>query len=127
MALLNLVQRAIVSSAGPFWSDRSPPALFNMLETVSLLATAALVVMVVQQDAIPGLCQDWLVRPIRRRDLLLSKVLFVVLAAQGPIFLMEVAQGLAAGFPLGQSLGLHFPEACGCCWPSICRYWHPPR
>ena len=60
--------------------------------------------MVVQQDPIPGLTQDWLVRPIRRRDLLLSKVLFVALMVQGPILLTEVCQCLAAGFPLGPSL-----------------------
>jgi hypothetical protein len=107
VALINLIQRAMVSSAGPFWDNqRSPLApLYGMLENISVLATGFLVVMVVQQDAIPSLCQDWLVRPIRRRDLLLSKMLFVALAVQGPIFLMEMGQGLAAGFPLGQALG----------------------
>jgi len=59
---------------------------------------------VVQQDPIPGLTQDWLVRPIRRRDLLLSKVVFVALLVQSPIFLIEVGQCLAAGFPIGPSL-----------------------
>jgi hypothetical protein len=78
--------------------------LSGMLGIVSLLATGVLIVMVVQQDAIPGLTQDWLVRPIRRRDLLLSKVLFVALLVQGPIFLIEVGQCLAAGFPIGPSL-----------------------
>jgi hypothetical protein len=45
------------------------------------------------------------VRPIRRKDLLLSKLLFVALLVQGPIFVAEVIQGLAAGFPLSQAIG----------------------
>jgi len=105
VALLNLMHRAILSSVGPFGSGGvSPLVLSGMLGTVSLLATGVLIVMVVQQDPIPGLTQDWLVRPIRRRDLLLSKVLFVALMVQGPILLTEVCQCLAAGFPIGASL-----------------------
>ena len=105
VALLNAAGRAIVSSYGPFWNPQSPLSAFtSMLENIAMVATAVMIVLAVQEDAIPGLRQDWLVRPIRRRDLLLSKVLFVALAMQGPIFAMEVAQCLAAGFPIGPSL-----------------------
>jgi len=106
VALINLLHRVILSSVGLFRNAGVPPAvvLSGMLGTVSLLATGALIVMVVQQDALPGLTQDWLVRPIRRRDLLLSKVIFAALAVQGPIFLIELGQCLTAGFPLGPSL-----------------------
>jgi hypothetical protein len=105
VALVNLVHRAILSSMGHFYrASVSQVLLSGMLEFVTLLATAALIVMVVQEDSIPGLRQDWLVRPIRRRDLLLGKILFIALLAQGPIFLFEVGQCLAAGFPLGRSL-----------------------
>src|SRR5580700_6501116 len=106
IAFLNLLHRAIQSGAGIFRNASLSPAvlLSGMLGTVSLLATAVLIVMVVQQDPIPGLTQDWLVRPIRRRDLLLGKVLFVALLVQGPIFLIELGQCLAAGFPIGPSL-----------------------
>src|SRR5580658_5037392 len=106
VALINLIHRAIQSGAGIFRNATLSPAvlLSGMLGTVSVLATGVLIVMVVQQDPIPGLTQDWLVRPIRRRDLLLSKALFVALMVQGPIFLIEVSQCLAAGFPLGPSL-----------------------
>jgi hypothetical protein len=62
---------------GPF-GNAPLAALSSILGLVSLVATALLIVTVVQQDAIPGLTQDWLVRPIRRRDLLLSKVVFVM-------------------------------------------------
>jgi hypothetical protein len=106
VALINLMQRANLSSAGPFFRTSVSPQviLSGMLGIVGLLSTGVLIVMVVQEDALPGLRQDWLVRPIRRRDLLLSKVLFVALMAQGPIFLIEVGQCLAAGFPIGPSL-----------------------
>lgn len=106
VALINLLHRAIQSSAGIFRNASVSPAvlLSGLLETVSLLATAVLIVMVVQEDPIPGLTQDWLVRPIRRKDLLLGKVLFVALMVQGPIFLIEVGQCLAAGFPIVPSL-----------------------
>ncbi len=106
VALINLLDRAIQSSAGIFRNATVSPAvmLSGLLGTVSLLATGVLIVIVVQEDPIPGLTQDWLVRPIRRRDLLLSKILFVALMVQGPILLIEVGQCLAAGFPIGPSL-----------------------
>jgi hypothetical protein len=106
VAFINLMHRAILSSVDPFGSGGVSPlvVLSGILGTVSLLATGVLIVMVVQLDPLPGLTQDWLVRPIRRRDLLLSKILFVALMVQGPIFLIEVGQCLAARFPLGPSL-----------------------
>jgi hypothetical protein len=113
VALINVIQRVILSSIGWFAFDRVSP-LTNMsyfFGGISLLATALLVVIVVLQDAIPGLRQDWLIRPIRRRDLMLSKILFVVLLAQCPIFITEVSQGLAAGFSLGISVGAPFSRS----------------
>jgi hypothetical protein len=107
VALINLIHRVILSNMGIFRSDPLSPLsnLSGIFEPICLFATAILVVMVVQQDALPGLRHDWLVRPIRRRDLMLSKILFVALMVQGPIFIAEVGQGLAAGFSLPQSLG----------------------
>jgi ABC-type transport system involved in multi-copper enzyme maturation permease subunit len=107
VALLNVIYRVILSSVGPFANGRSSPLVraSYVVGTVSLVASGFLVVMVAQTDPIPGLRQDWLVRPIRRTDLLLSKLAFIALMVQGPIFVTEVAQGLAAGFPIGQCLG----------------------
>jgi hypothetical protein len=70
---------------------------------LQLLGTATLIVLVVHQDPIPGVRQDWLVRPIPRRDLLLAKLLFVVLLVQGPWWIADLLQGLANGFPVRQS------------------------
>src|SRR5437867_3622807 len=58
----------------------------------------------VHVDAIPGVRQDWLVRPIKRRDLLAAKLLFVILLVQGPILLTDFVGAAANGFPFAQSL-----------------------
>jgi hypothetical protein len=106
VTLIHAMDRVILSSAGIFRNATVSPQVLvsGLLGIVSLLAAAVLIVMVVQQDSILGVRQDWLVRPIRRRDLMLSKILFVALIVQGPIFVIEVVQCLAAGFPLGSSL-----------------------
>ena len=80
----------------------SLPQLFVM---VGYFGTAFLIAATVQQDAIPGVRQDWLARPIKRTDLLLSKLLFTLIVVQGPILLGDLGEGLALGFPLGASLG----------------------
>jgi len=61
-------------------------------------------VIVVRQDPIPGVRQDWLVRPIRRRDLLLAKLSFALLMIHVPIFLVNVVDGLTYAMPLRQAL-----------------------
>jgi hypothetical protein len=70
----------------------------------TLLGAAFLIATVVQQDAIPGVRQDWLVRPLRRRDLLLAKLLFVLTTVQGPICAADLTEALINGFPVRQSL-----------------------
>jgi hypothetical protein len=106
VALIEWIARISNSSWGVFRERLAPlPMMLVYLGPLSLFAAAILIVLVVQADAIPGLRQDWLVRPIRRRDLLLSKLLFVALLVQGPIFIAEAIQGLAAGFPLSQAIG----------------------
>jgi len=69
-----------------------------------LIAGIVWVVMLVQQDALPGTKQDWLTRPIRRLDMLLSKVLFAALVLQGSTIAGDLIQGLGDGFSLGASL-----------------------
>ncbi len=77
----------------------------TLLMMLWLIASVILVVMLVQQDALPGTKQDWLTRPIRRRDLLIAKVIFSTLAVQGATIAGDVVQGLGSGFPLKQTLG----------------------
>jgi hypothetical protein len=84
--------------AGHFTNLPSVP-----LSLLVLLASAIAVMLVVHQDPIPGVRQDWLVRPIPRRDLFLAKLLFVVVLVQGPMFVTDLLQGLANGFSLSAS------------------------
>lgn len=77
--------------------------LFNLLEIASISASALLTATAVHQDAVPGVRQDWLVRPIRRRDLLLAKVLFLLVMVHGPIFLADAIPALIHGFSLTQA------------------------
>ena len=77
--------------------------LFNLLQISSIAAAALLTATVIHQDAVPGVRQDWLVRPIRRRDLLLAKVLFLLVMVHGPIFLADAIPALIHGFSVTQA------------------------
>ena len=70
---------------------------------LQLLAAATVIALVVHQDPVPGVRQDWLVRPIGRRDLFLAKLLFVVVFVQGPWWVTDVVQGITNGFSAAQS------------------------
>src|SRR5207245_10517284 len=85
-----------------------PTVPMSLLE---LLAVAIVIILVVHQDPIPGVRQDWLVRPIPSGDLFLAKLVFVVVLVQGPIFVTDLLQGLMNGFSLGQSAGAAFAYA----------------
>lgn len=81
-------------------SDNSPmlTLLAQNLPTGMMFFMMFLIAAIVLLDAIPGLRQDWLIRPIWRGDLLLEKLLFTVIAVEGPIFAANVVLGLASGF-----------------------------
>jgi hypothetical protein len=100
----NALYRVLLAWLALSQQNRFVP-IFNMLTVLSLMGTAILIAMAVQQDALPGVRQDWLSRPVRRRDLFLSKLFFTLLIVQAPIFLVELAICLANGFPAGRSLG----------------------
>ncbi|MDB5975297.1 MAG: hypothetical protein JWR07_2057 [Nevskia sp.] len=94
-------------------NHRSPPyvdqhgfmALAILLTLGIAVSISLLIVLMVQQDTIPGASQDWLVRPIRRGDLLLAKLLGVLLLVHAPFVVINTVRGLSYGLPLGQSLG----------------------
>ncbi|MEO6910078.1 MAG: hypothetical protein ABI158_04060, partial [Edaphobacter sp.] len=86
-------------------SGRNPYGLLlQMVLFISLLGRAVLIVLCVQQDPIPGVSQDWLSRPVKRMDLLLAKLLFVVVLVQGPAFAADLLQALTSGFSFPHSL-----------------------
>lgn len=85
---------------GGIFSIGLPTAPAAFLE---LLAAATVITLVVLQDPVPGVRQDWLIRPVARHDLFLAKLLFVILFVQGPWFVTDLLQGIGNGFPFGQS------------------------
>ncbi|HTV79993.1 MAG TPA: hypothetical protein VMF03_17210 [Steroidobacteraceae bacterium] len=84
-----------------------PPSLAQLtplLSVLSLLGMLVVAVVAMHQDAVPGVRQDWLIRPIWRRDLILAKIAFVLLMIQAPLWLIDFGAALADGIP--------FPAAC---------------
>jgi hypothetical protein len=83
------------------WTHDAEPWLINSV----LVGTAALAVFAVQQDPLPSLEADWLIRPITRSRLLLAKLMFLGAIVHVPMFALDVAVCLHAGGDIGQSLG----------------------
>ena len=83
LAALNLLVAVIQIALGVFTSEHS--TLLRLADFLGLLSTILIffaAVLVVQLDPIPDDRQDWLARPIRRRDLLAAKLLFMLLTVQ---------------------------------------------
>jgi hypothetical protein len=110
VAALNLTSTGMIAMMGAF-PDPRLRSLLGMLGMGGLLGSIFLIMTAVHQDAIPGVRQDWLVRPIRRRDLVMAKLLFVVLIVELPIFLGDTAEVLVSGFSLTSSLDAAFQRA----------------
>jgi len=89
---------------GVFERQRIFSAVLLVLEIMMDMGVAVLIATIVQEDSIVGMRQDWLVRPIRRRDLIAAKLLFLLLAVQVPMLLAALIAGLTNGFPLWLSL-----------------------
>jgi hypothetical protein len=105
VAAVHVASTAALFSLGRFGENRTFMPLIDLFQMLGLFASACLIAAVVHQDAVPGVRQDWLVRPIRRRDLMLAKFLFVLVMLQGPVLAADLIEGLANGFSFNQSLG----------------------
>jgi hypothetical protein len=103
-ALLECILGIIQHHSTPFGFGDERMALQALVSLVLVVSIVLVIVIVVQQDPVPGSTQDWVVRPIRRRDLLLAKLLTVALLIHGPIFVVQIVQGLSEGFAFGQIL-----------------------
>jgi hypothetical protein len=90
---------------GYFGDDLTARALYPALNIAWYVGIVALIVAVVHQDAIPGISQDWLIRPIERRDLLGAKLLFIIATICLPMLVMDLIDAKAAGFTLAQAAG----------------------
>jgi len=98
VAMAQGANAAIWFGLGHFREPRGLLIFAELLSWLVLLGMATLIAAVVQEDMLPGVSQDWLIRPIRRSDLLRAKLLFVVVAVHGPMLMADLAHGTAAGF-----------------------------
>lgn len=92
-------------SGGLFGADPASKVLLPPLTLAWFIGIAALSAAVVHQDSIPGVDQDWLIRPLSRTHLLLAKLGFVLLTITVPMAVSNLADALASGFALLPSLG----------------------
>ena len=78
-------------------------SLLLFLEIIFYFGGGALILTLIHQDSLVGVRQDWLARPIRRRDLLAAKLIFVLVVVQLPMLLANLLEGLADGFSFGHA------------------------
>ena len=104
VALVHWIAAVVLYKLGVFRED---PMLGLLEETVPMLGyfgSMFLIAAIVHLDALPGIRQDWLVRPISRRVLLCEKLLFVIVMVETPILIANLFQGLSNGFSFHASL-----------------------
>jgi hypothetical protein len=85
------------------WSVLGNPTGFPIFGPLSAIGWIVVVAILVHQDVIPGERQDWLTRPIKRRDLVAAKLSFVGGLLHLPLFVMMMVEVLAAGYALPEA------------------------
>ena len=117
LALSVVVLQALCVARTWFFGHFDQPAelaaLTRNLPFLVYLGISLVGIAVVHQEPLPSIRADWLVRPIKRRDLALSKVLFMVLMVNLPIMLLDVVQQVALHFPLPESIGVAASRSIG--------------
>jgi len=103
-AALRWIEIALMVKLGLVRADHAVEELMYMVRIGAALAACLVVVAVVHNDSVPGATEDWLMRPIRRRDMLLAKILFVLIAVEIPSLVGCVGKGLAFGLGFRESL-----------------------
>jgi hypothetical protein len=103
-ALIQLGLEWTQYSYGLFGGAASLPQLTRLLTVAWYAALAVTAIAGVQRDALPSLDADWLIRPLRRTDLLLAKLVFILVAIVAPMLLLDFARATAMGFPASASL-----------------------
>lgn len=111
LAVLHFAARIVQFKMGHFGGNPALASLLRLMTSAEYFGSAFLIAGAVHQDAIPGVRQDWLVRPISRRDLLLEKLIFVLLLVQGPVLAGDIFRSLLEGFSFHQSLAAALSRA----------------
>ena len=104
VAAIEFLPAIIRVKLGFFGEDPTLEYLLAPLGYIVILASALLTIAVVQQDSIPSVREDWLIRPVPRGDLLFAKLLFAVVLVQVTVLAADTFLGIATGFSLGPAL-----------------------
>jgi hypothetical protein len=107
VALVTAIQIGLewaIFRTGLFGEDPAAGALLRPLTLAWFGAIATLCAAAVHQDALPGVDQDWLIRPLSRSALLAAKLLFIFVTIIVPMFVLNLWDALAAGFPIRTSV-----------------------
>jgi len=105
-AILQIALAWFAYSSGLFGGELAPRELRRPLTLAWFAGIGALVVTLVHQDPVPGVDQDWLIRPLPRSELLLAKLLFAIVVVCVPMLALDAARAVAAGFSLSAALPL---------------------
>jgi hypothetical protein len=73
-----------------FFNQPALDRLTFFLPYLVYLGIAMVAITVVQQEPLSDPQEDWLIRPIRRRDLVLSKVLFMLIMVNIPLMIVDI-------------------------------------
>jgi len=87
-----------------FEDDPAAKVLLHPLNLAWFISIAALAAAVVHQDPVPGVDQDWLIRPLTRTQLLLAKLTFLALTVCVPMFGLNLAHALLMEMPVASSV-----------------------
>lgn len=98
VALVHWLAAVVLYKMGMFRGDPMLGLLEEIVPMLGYFGSMFLIAAIVHLDVLPGIRQDWLVRPISRRTLLVEKLLFAVVMVETPILLANLFQGLANGF-----------------------------
>jgi hypothetical protein len=101
---LEVLLNVLVSLTLPYGASAGRRVEIGLTSLAVILIWALLVTLIVQQDPLPGSNQDWVVRPVRRADLLFGKVLSFIILIHVPIFLTVTTACVITGFSFGQIL-----------------------
>lgn len=104
VASLHWIAAVITFKLGLFSEDAMLAMLSHFVPILAFFGSMFLIAAIVHLEAIPGVRQDWLTRPIPRGRLLMEKLLFVVIMVEGPIFISSITLGLVNGFSMRLSL-----------------------
>lgn len=79
-------------------------ALLSLLPAAAVLMVLLTAIIIVHQDPVPGVRQDWLTRPVPWQSLISAKMVLMAGACVAPVVVAMVTKGLISGQSLAESV-----------------------